>query len=165
MATSKKKTKESTPILLTETQIRETQSEIRELEGMLKQDEQRGDKRKISNPDEIRAEILKKTQYLERLSPRKLVGNAANQAYKEAKEIEKMLKEAMPTTNEFYRKYPKNSDSHLKHQKFEEAVRKQMAFQANPKLKEAAMKYKYLMSRLSGGDPQERNLERLRRAR
>lgn len=159
--TAKAKKPEPFPVYASETQIKEFQRDIKELEIMLAEDRQRKQP-KITDPDGVKAEILKKQQYIERHSPPKLRGDNANKAYKEAKQLEKIIKENMPKSSAFNQQYPKGSDSYNKQQKFEEAVKQQMRFMSNPKVKQAVLKYKYIMARLSGNDPSERNIEKLR---
>jgi hypothetical protein len=155
---------EAIPVFASKERIAEVKNDIRELESMLKEDAQRKVP-KITDVDGVKAEIFKKQQYIERHSPAQLRGENANRAFKEAKELERIIKEKMPKASVFGQHYPKGGDSHLKQQKFEEAVRQQMHFMSDPKVKQAAQKYKYIMARLSGGDPRESNIERLRSAR
>ncbi len=164
MAVQKKKKAESFPIYATKERIKEVESDIRELELMLKEDSQRKVP-KITDIAGVKAEILKKQQYIERYSPATLRGENANRAYKEAKELEKTIKENMPKSSLYGQHYPRGSDSHLKAQKFEEAVRQQIHFQTNPELKQKILKYKHLMARIDPSDPTVRNIERLRSAR
>jgi uncharacterized membrane-anchored protein YjiN (DUF445 family) len=159
--TAKPKKEEPIPVFASEANIASVRADIKELENMLEEDKRRPTP-KITNPTEVRSEIIKKQQYIERNSPSTFRGEAANRAYKEAKELEKLIKNNMPKSSEFYQQYPKGTDSHLKAQKFEEAVRKQVKFQSDPAIQKAVLRYKYLMSRLSGGDPATRNIERLR---
>lgn len=159
-----KKKKESYPIFASKERIKEVQSDIKELEFMLKEDSLRKIP-KITDIAGVKAEIFKKQQYIERHSPTMLRGENANRAYKEVKKLEKTIKENMPKSSLYGQHYPRGSDSHLQTQKFEEAVRQQMHFQTNPELKQAVLKYKHLMARLSGNDPSERNIERLRSSR
>ena len=80
------KKKNSAPeIFASEDRIREVKNEIRELETMLREDEARGERRKIHDVAGIKSEIIKKQQYVEKFSPSKLTGEAANRAYREAK--------------------------------------------------------------------------------
>jgi hypothetical protein len=157
------KKKDSTPVFASEENLRDVKNEIRELESMLREDEARGDKRKIQDVMQVKAEILKKQQYIERHSPSKLRGEAANKAYKEARELEKVIQENMPKANDYYQRQPKNSDSYSRQQDFEAAVRQQIHFQSNPELKRAQMKYKAIMAQLDPQNPTVRNLERLRK--
>ncbi len=152
------------PVFASEAQIKSVKEEIRELEGMLLEDSQRKVP-KIQDVGSVKAEILKKEQYVLRNSPSKLKGEAANKAYKEAKELEGIIKKNMPKGKSYHQPYPKSGASHLKSQNFEDAVRQQMAFQMNPQIKTAVLKYKNIMARLSGGDPHETNIERLRSGR
>jgi hypothetical protein len=163
MAASKKKTikKEEVPIFASEEQLREVRQEIKDLERMLEEDKRRKEP-KIQDVSSVQAEILKKQQYVMRHSPTTLRGEASNKAYKEAKELEKLIKDNMLPSNKFYQKSSSDKDSHLKYRNFEDAVRQQIKFQTDPKLKQATLKYKYLMSRITGGDPAATNLERLR---
>ncbi len=131
---------------------------------MLKEDAQRKVP-KITDIAGVKAEILKKQQYIERFSPPMLRGENANRAYKEAKELEKTIKDNMPKSSLYGQHYPRGSDSHLQAQKFEEAVRQQIHFQTNPELKQAVLKYKHLMARIDPSDPTVRNIERLRSVR
>ena len=158
------KKKPENSIFATPERIKEVQGEIRELEIMLTEDSHRGQP-KISDVDGVKAEIIKKQQYIERHAPAKFRGANANRAYKRAKELERIIKENMPKSSLYGQQYPKGADSHLKQQKFDEAVRQQMHFQSDPKLKQAQLEYKHLMARLDPGDPTVRNIERLRSQR
>ncbi len=164
MAVQKKKKAESFPIYATKERIKEVESDIRELELMLKEDATRKVP-KITDPAGVKAEILKKQQFILRNSPPVFRGENANRAYKEAKELEKVIKDNMPKSSLYNQHYPRGSDSHLKQKKFEDAVRQQMAFQTNRQLKQAVLKYKSIMSRLDSSDPTVRDIERLRSAR
>ncbi len=161
---TKTKKSEALPIYASEARIKEVENDIKELEFMLKEDAQRKEP-KITDPDSVKAEILKKQQYIERCSPPAFRGENANRAHKEAKELEKIIKDNLLKSSQFSQQYPKGSDSHNKQQKFEEAVKQQMHFMTNPKIKQAVQKYRYLMSRLDPHDPTVRNVERLRSGR
>jgi hypothetical protein len=161
---AKAKKPEALPVYATPERLKEVNAEIHELETMLAEDAKRPQP-KITDPDGVRAEILKKSQYVMRHSPPSFRGENANRAYREAKELAKFLQENMPKKSLYHQHYPKTSDSYSKQQKFEEGVRQQMQFMTDPKIKQAAIRYKYIMARLSGGDPHERNIERLRSGR
>lgn len=155
---------EPLPIYASEDRIKEVKNDIRELEFMLKEDAQRKQP-KITDVSSVKAEILKKQQYIERCSPPAFRGENANRAYKEAKELERIIKDNLLKSSRFGQHYPKGDDSHLKQQKFEEAVKQQIKFMTNPTIKQAVQKYKYIMSRLDPHDPTVRNIERLRSGR
>jgi len=161
---TKSKRPEPIPVFASPERLKEVQQDIHELEVMLEEDAKRPVP-KITDPTSVKAEILKKQQYIMRHSPPAFRGENANKAYREAKECEKIIRENMPKASMFAQNYPKSTDSYSKQQKFEEAVKQQVRFMTDPKIKQAVNRYKYLMSRLSGGDPRERNIERLRSTR
>ncbi len=165
-APKKKVTKrpDPVPIFATEAQLNSVKQDIKELEGMLIEDSRRKVPL-IQDTASVKSEILKKQQYILRNSPTGFRGEAANKAYKEAKELEQLIKKNMPKGNAYHQPYPKGSASHLKQQKFEEAVRQQVAFQTNPQIQNAVLKYKNIMARLDPHDPTVRNIERLRVSR
>ncbi len=147
-------------------EIQAVRQEIHELEGMLEEDRRLFPKNpKIQDEVAFRADILKKTQWLERMSPTKLRGEASNKAYREMKELERVLKEAMPTQRQCHRRAAGQKDSHLQYRNFEDAVARQIRFQTDPKLTEAAYRYKWLAARVDPSDPTLRNIERLRPGR
>lgn len=155
---------EAIPIFATESQIKSVQQDIRDLEIMLAEDRQRKVPL-IQDVIAVKADIIKKQQYILRNTPSLLKGDAANRAYKEAKALEAIIKEKMPSANKYHQPYPKGETSHLKQQKFEDAVRQQIAFQTNPVIQQAVLKFKSIMARLDPQNPMVRNIERLRNAR
>lgn len=158
---AKKPKKEVVPVFASEETLKEVKRDIKELEIMLKEDSARA-RPMIQDPASIKAEILKKQQYVLRHSPTGLRGDNANKAYKEAKELERIIKANMPGKKTYYKRYPKNEDDHSKHTDFENAVKQQIKFQTDPKVKHAIARYKYLMGRLDPQNPTVRNIERLR---
>lgn len=150
-------------VYASDAQIRSTQDDIKHLEGMLRQDQGRGDRRKIADEGEILKEIREKKGLLEQHTPQKLKGQKANHAYAEAKELAREIKEAMPTGRAYKQPYPGKSTSHKKESDFENTVRQQMAFQTDKKLKRAQKRYKAIMSNLDPDDPRARSIEGLRR--
>lgn len=143
-------------------QVREAEADIAAAEKMLKADRVSG-RNKITDEVEFRKGIAEKRELLKVHKPRKLRGASADRAYAEAKELKKIILDAMPTSRGVASRYPKDSDDHEKHRQFEEAVQQQMNFQTNPKVVWATQRYKNIMSHLDPDDPTVRNLENLRR--
>lgn len=158
----KKKTKQ--PIektLLTEVQVREVRERIDAAEKMLN-DPRDWVRKKITDPELIKYKMKKDEQLLEEYSPRKMRGANANKAYAEAKELAKKIKDAMPSSSDYFQRYPKNSDGHSKQADFERAVAQQVKFQTDPNILRMVARYKYIMARLDPSDPTIRNIEKLR---
>lgn len=153
-------------VFASDAQIRAVKNDIRELETMLENDKRLFTKSpRIQDETAFKAEILKKQQWLERHTPRALRGEAANKAYKEYKQLAEKLKENMPKASMFYQRYPRGDDPHTKHQKFEEAVKAEMALQKNPELKRAMFRFNHLAAKLDPSNPELRSVERLRSKR
>jgi len=161
----KKKSRRPLPetVFASESQIRAVKNDIVEMERMLIDDKKLFPKNPhIQDEVAFKAEIIKKQQWIERVSPKALKGEAANKAYTEMKNLQELVKDRMPKSSLFYQRYPKGSDPHKSVQKFEEGVRAQMAIQNDPVLKKAQFRIKYLAARLDPANPELRNLERLR---
>ncbi len=144
-------------------QIRSAEDDIKHLEGMLRADRTRGDKRKISNESEILQEIKQKQSLIDEHIPHKLKGQTANKAYAEAKKLANEIKEAMPSGRAYRQPYPGKNTSHKKERDFEDAVRQQVAFQTDKKLKMKVKRFRAMMAELDPSDPRVRNIENLRR--
>lgn len=147
---------------MTEAQCIEVRKDIDSMEKML------ADKRpwvrdKITDEAEVRGQIASKKKMLADHSPRKLKGQKANKAYAEAKKLAQYISEHMLTKNQYFQRYPKSSDGHMKHSDFEKAVKKQMADQTNPELQQAVTHYKNIKRRLDSDDPTLPNIEALRK--
>jgi len=136
-------------------QIQELKSEINYLESMLASEAGS----KIQDRTEFNAEIAKKREVLQAHAPKKLRGEKANKLLKQARELEKDIKEAMVPAKEAYQPYPKNGSSF----DFERSVKQQMAFQLNKGIQKKVAHYKNIMRRLDPDDPTIANIERLRR--
>lgn len=166
MAVKKKKIT-ATPVFASEAVLREKKEEIKEMESLLaggKADRDvsyRNDK--IQDPDLIKNEIRKRQAFIEKHTPQRLKGEAANKAYRRAKELAAEIKEMMPSEKMFNQRYPRSSDNHSRASDFEKAVQQQMEFQkaGTKKVEE----YRYLMARLDPANPMVRSIEQLRRAR
>lgn len=143
-------------------QIDETKREIKELENMLSEDARRKSPY-IQDPDAVKGEILKKKAMLERCTPKKFRGQKANRALAHARELEAEIKEAMPSSNDYFRPYPAKGKTFRQERDFDRSVRQQMAFQSDKKLKKKIREYKHIMRRIDPDDPTLTNIERLRR--
>lgn len=159
---TRKKQTEYDIVHMTEAQCREVKEEIASLEGMLN-DPRPWVRNKITDEGEVQKVIRAKKELLKNHTPRKLTGQKANRAYAEAKKLAEFIKEQMPSRNDYYRPYAKNSDNHNRQADFEKAVQQQMEFQRNKKIKEAVIRYKNIMRRLDPKDPTVSNIENLRR--
>jgi hypothetical protein len=155
-------------VFASEAVLREKREEIKEMETLLSGGRADRDvsfrNDKIQEPELIRNEILKRKKFIADNTPKKLTGTEANKAYKRAKEIEEVLRDAMPTQKLYNQRYPSSSDRASKATDFERAVQQQMAFQS-AKYQGLAAEYRHLMARIDPSNPTVRNLERLRRAR
>ena len=149
--------------------IAETKRDIAYLENMLdgkNVDEGvhgRGDK--IVDKEEVRKQLMKKRSLIDNYTPKKLTGVAANRAYKLAKELEKKIQEAMPSSKAYYQPYATNKSTHSRQQAFEQSVNQQMAFMQNQRLQQDIMHYRSIMGQLDPANYPLRNIERLRRSR
>lgn len=139
-------------------QIREVKTDIANLERMLAADKASG-RPKIQDEVEFKAELNKKKELLKNHEPRKLTGERANKALREAREIESFLKDSMQNNRDFYQPQPKNGSTH----DFERAVKEEMRRMTDKGYKEKAMRYKSIMRQLDPSDPTLTNLERFRR--
>ena len=144
-------------------QIRSAEDDIKHLEGMLRADRTRGDKRKISNESEILQEIKQKQSLIDEHIPHKLKGQTANKAYAEAKKLANEIKEAMPSGRAYRQPYPGKNTSHKKERDFEDTVRQQMYCQQDKNLKRKVKRYKAIVRQLDPNDPTISNIENLRR--
>ena len=144
-----------------ESQIRAAKADKQALERMLRQDKTRKEP-KISDEGLVRQEIEEKRKIIEDYAPKKLTGEASNRAYTEAKKLKAEIKAAMPSNKAYYQQYPKGS-SHKKERDFEDAVRQQVAFQTDKKLKMKVKRFRAMMAELDPSDPRVRNIENLRR--
>jgi len=113
---------------------------------------------KIQDGAEFHGEINKKKKVLEDHKPKKLRGQKANRAYKEADRLKAIIQDHMITRKQQESKYPKGFDHD-----FERAVEQQMKFQTDSELKQSIMRYKNIMRRLDPSDPTITNIELLRR--
>ena len=152
--TKRRKAPAQHKVFATNSQIVETKSEISTMERMFKADRASG-RHKLDEGD-FRRELAKKQKYLREVSPKKLTGTASNKALSRAKKLEKQIREAMPSNEDYFQ--PESNKN-----KFDRAVRQQMAFQTNPDLQAAVNEYKHLVRRLDPSDPTLTNIERLRR--
>ena len=141
----------------TDRQIKEWEQEVKDLENMLKSDRV-SENPKISDKVEFMKEINKKKKLIKNHSPKPLTGEEKNKWYAKAKEIEKVLQEHMPRKSAHGMKYPKGYDHD-----FERAVKQEIAYMTNPKLKRLQLAYKHIMRRLDPQDPTVTNIERLRK--
>ena len=166
MATTKKAKKQPNLVLATNEQIAEWKHDIDSMERMLAGKEidsgVYGRKDLIQDPGHIQHEIAKRRKLIETHSPRKLTGQAANTAYKRAKELAEEIKKVMPTAKEYYQPYPSGKTPTHRGMDFENTVRQQMAFQGQ-EVQEKVREYKYLMGKLDPDNPNIRNIESLRR--
>jgi len=141
-------------------QIREIKNDIAHLERMLKADQSQTTP-KITDVTEFKAEIAKKKKLIKNHAPKKLTGQKASKAYAKAKELKKIIQEAMPSSKEYYRPYPKGENGH--NFDFERAVKQQMAFQTDPKIQKAVQNFKSIMRRLEPENSEISNIELLRK--
>ena len=141
-------------------QIREIKNDIAHLERMLKADQSQTTP-KITDVTEFKAEIAKKKKLIKNHAPKKLKGKEASKAYAKAKELKKIIQEAMPSSKEYYRPYPKGENGH--NFDFERAVKQQMAFQTDPKIQKAVINYKSILRRIDPDNPEITNIELLRK--
>lgn len=146
---------------MTEAQCNEVRQEINSMEKMLS-DTRPWVRDKITDESEVRQQIAGKKKLLTDHSPRKMRGPKANKAYTEAKKLAQFIREEMPTHNQYFQPYRKDSDSHTKQSDFEKAVVQQVAFQKNAKLQQAITRYKNICRRLDPDDPTVTNIESLR---
>lgn len=148
--------------LITNQRAKELEAEINEMDRMLKADRASG-RPKIQDEKEFRGQVAKKKKELEDFAPKKLTGRKANEAYATVKRLEKYIQKRMPSSKEYFQRYPKGTDAHSKHTDFEKAVQQQMAFQTNPRMQKACAIIKNLKARLDPDDPTVRNIEMLRK--
>lgn len=149
--------------------VAETKRDIAMLEHMLDGKEidsgVSGRADKIVDKEGVRREIEKKRKMIERYTPKKLTGEAANRAFKLARELEKRIKDAMPSAKDYFQRASRKNDGYSKQQSFEQAVNAQFKFQTDKKLQQDIVQYKALMGQLDPDNHELRNIERLRRAR
>ena len=120
-------------VFASESVLREKKEEIKELETMLAGGRADRDvsfrNDKLQEPELIKHEIIKRQRFIESNTPKKLRGEDANKAYKRAKQLADELKDAMPTSNRYYQRYPRNADRASTTTNFEATVQRQMEFQ------------------------------------
>ena len=154
--------------LITNKRAKELESEINDMEKMLKSPV--GD-RHIGDKAEFMGEVRKRKDELRAFAPRELKGAKANEAYAIAKRLRSYIQKGMPSSRDYFRRYPKEKDKdgnviipdHNEKRDFERAVEQQVAFQSNPRMQKAITIYKNLMARIDPSDPTVRNIEMLRR--
>lgn len=145
-------------IYMTPDEVRETRIEIENLERMLAND--RASKNpKIQDEVEFKSEIRKKRELLEKHAPKKLTGERANKALREAKELESELRESLLNSRDYYQSQPKNGST----LDFERAVNEEMRRMKDKAYKNKIIRYKSLMRQLDPEDPTITNIERFRR--
>ena len=157
MAKRKPKKSEFDLVHATIPQIRELKSDIAHLEKMYDAD-QRSGRPKIQDKAEFDAHLNKKRKELKDHEPKKFRGPKSNKAYTEAKRLRGIIQDAMPTRKEH--EMPAKSEGGFD---FERAVQREIAYQTNPKVKEAIRQYKHIMRRIDPSDPTITNLELLRK--
>ena len=135
---------------LTNTQIRELESEIRSLERMGKTMEY-----KIQDPAEFKKSIWEKKKLLAEASPQKLKGAASNKALKRAREIEGKLKEMMLPRKDYHQMGGNDFDFHR-------AVQYEVGRMRDKKYKSLGRELKSLWRQIDPSDPTLSNIERLR---
>lgn len=145
-------------IYMTPAQVQETKTEIANLERMLASD-QASRRPKIQDKAEFMGEIAKKKELLKKHEPKKLSGERANKALKEARAIENEIKEGLLSTRDYYMKQPKDGNS----LDFDRAVREEMRRMTDKSFKEKVFKYKSIMRQIDPTDPTVTNIERFRR--
>jgi hypothetical protein len=148
-------------IHMTENQIKETKDRINSAENMLK-DTRPWVRNKITDEEGVRKTITADKKLLENHVPRKLRGQKANRAYTEAKKLAEKIKAVMPSGNQYFQRYPKDSDGHTQQADFEKVVAQQVKFQSDPKIQEMIIRYKNIVRRLDPSDPTIANIEALR---
>jgi hypothetical protein len=165
MSTIRKK-KQPDLVTATNEQITEWKRDIDGMERMLDGKEVsagvHGRKDLIQDPNHIQHEINKRKELIRVHSPHKLVGAAANAAYKRAKELKEVIANAMPTSRDYFQPYPKGNTPTHRGVDFENTVRRQMAFQS-PEMQRNVQEYKHIMASLDPSNPTIRNIESLRR--
>jgi len=147
---------------MTEAQLRENEQDVRELKRMLEQDSRRPSP-KIQDPYLIEKEIKEKEELIRRHGPQKLKGNRANQAYAEARELEKRIQESLQKGKDFKRPYPTSKSSHRAEGDFERAVQHEMKVMKDRGLKKDITRWKAILRNLDPDDPTLANIERLRK--
>lgn len=157
----RKKGDEFSKTLMTEAQVKEVKERINSAEKMLN-DPRDWIRNKITDPGSIKENIKKDQHLIDEHAPRKMRGQKANKAYAEAKELAKKIKEQMPSRQQYFQRYPKDSDAHNKQADFEKIVAQQMKFQTDPNIQKMVARYKHIMARLDPSDPSIRNIESLR---
>lgn len=161
-----KQKKQSDVVFATNEQISEWKHDINSMERMLDGKELDsgvyGRKDLIQDPDHIRREIDKRKRLIATHSPQKLTGNAANTAYKRAKELKEEITKNMPSEKDYFQPYPNSKTPTHRGIDFEKTVKMQMEFQ-KPEMQQKVREFKYLMSRLEPENPNVRNIEMLRR--
>jgi hypothetical protein len=162
----KGKKKQTDVVLATNEQLSEWKRDIDSMERMLSGKELDsgvyGRKDLIQDPDHIKREIDKRKRLIATHSPQKLVGTAANAAYKRAKELKEEITKNMPSEKDYFQPYPNSKTSTHRGSDFEKTVRMQMEFQ-KPEMQQKIREFKYLMGRLDPSNPTVRNIEMLRR--
>jgi hypothetical protein len=146
---------------MTEAQCKEIKEEIDSLEKMLS-DPRPWVRNKITDEAEVKNQIRSKKELLNNHVPHKLRGPKANRAYAEAKKLADFIREQMPSRKDYFRPYAKESDDHNRQADFERAVQQQVAFQTNPDVQRAVIRYKAIMRRIDPSDPSISNIEKLR---
>ncbi len=143
-------------------QIKELKNDISGLEKMLVADKASGHP-KIQDEELFQKQIRNKQKILEDHAPTKFKGQKANTAFARAKELKKIIQDAMPKERDFYREYPGKGTSHKDEMAFEKAVQQQIKFQTDPKIQKATRELKHINRRLDPDDPTITNLEALRK--
>jgi hypothetical protein len=147
---------------MTEGQCNEVRSDIESMEKML-DDPRPWVRDKITDVGEVKGQIASKKKLLADHSPRRMRGEKANKAYAEAKKLAAFIQGEMPTNKQYFQRYAKDSDGHTRQAGFEKAVQQQVAFQTNPELQRAVVRYKNIMRRIDSDDPTLTNIEALRK--
>ena len=166
MPVKKQAKKKPDLVLATNEQLVEWKRDINGMERMLEGKELDtgvyGRKDLIQDPDHIKREIDKRKRLIANHSPQKLTGNAANTAFKRAKELKEEITKNMPSEKDYFQPYPNSKTSTHRGSDFEKTVRMQMEFQ-KPEMQQKVREFKYLMGRLDPSNPNVRNIEMLRR--
>ena len=156
---AKKKKEKFDLTFATEAQIKEVKQEIDQLEYMLRDGHIAS---RISEPESLMQEIVKKKKFLSKHTPQELKGQDSNKALAEAKRLKQVIVDAMPPRSMYFQREAKDADRHSKHVDYEKTVQQQIRFQTDPEIIRAVNRYKHLMRQIDPSDPTISNIELLR---
>ena len=157
------KKKKTHDVLLTPDQALEIKRDIADLDRMLENDKKSG-RNLITDKALFNSQIAGKKKILKDHTPKKFRSTAdKNSAYARAKELRKLISDAMPSREAYFRPYPGRNKPVNSDFDFERTVRQQMELQKDKNFNAAVSEYKNIMRRLDPSDPTITNIEMLRR--